>query len=287
MNFEDQLFTFHLQYDMQIGWKVIKREGGNTHSLLKCFDFNGVCENPSIFQSSLYAFHSRPAILNTRITTRRKKMVIKCNVIIVIVLVDSDDYYETIGVAILFLSFFFLICHAYLELSAAKLYDGCRRFAFWLAGICRTLTKWPPRVKILYLLSIIVSHSVYLDEKHHCYTWTPFDGHQLLARRNQRVSSPVSLASISWNSHLTVGWKSPFTSALELCLFERLPWNRRKLIYEIPIKRAGFKDGNVRTWSVQPLPPPSARGWEPRGIYLSSNSVTVDFSNKAKISLPR
>lgn len=138
---------------------------------------------------------------------------------------------------------------------------------------------------------------------------TPFDGLRLLARRKQCMSSPVSLASIRWNSHLTVGWKSPLTSALELCLFKRraiLPWNRivarRNLLYEILIKPntqhaskasavSWFNDEDVHTWSLQnglePLPLPSAQGWKPRGIYLSSNSVTVDFSNKAKISLPR
>lgn len=64
---------------------------------------------------------------------------------------------------------------------------------------------------------------------------------RLLARWKQCMSSPVSLASISWNSHLTVGWKSPLTSALELRLFKRraiLPWNRiiaRRNLHEIRI----------------------------------------------------
>lgn len=168
-----------------------------------------------------------------------------------------------------------MLCSCWGLLSFVSLEKHARNssatFASWLAKITEyveLLAFVANMHKILYLhwsfrriAYAFISTESLPDEKHHCYTWTPFDGHRLLARRNQCISSPVSLASISWNSHLTVGWKSPLTSALELCLFKRptlLPWNRRNLLYEIPIKRntqhasrAGFNHENVRTWSLQ------------------------------------
>lgn len=136
---------------------------------------------------------------------------------------------------------------------------------------------------------------------------TPFDGLRLLARRKPCMSSPVSLASISWNSHLTVGWKSPLTS-LELCLFKRraiLPWNRivarRNLLYEILITpntqhaskasaESWFNDEDVHTWSLQsglePLPLPSAQGWKPRGFIWAQTLSLLTLATKQRFHCP-